>query len=61
MIQLLVKLYAKYNHQHLVKPDQLQFLYRYSKQNDMEVVRLLASALAYSRVWQIEQSLTRLF
>ncbi len=58
---VLEKLYAKYNHRRLVKPDPLQFLYRYSKRQDVEIVALLASALAYGRVRQIEQSLTRLF
>jgi len=58
---VLEKLYAKYNHRCLVKPDPLQFLYRYSKPADVEVVALLASALAYGRVRQIEKSLARLF
>ena len=58
---VLEELYAKYNHRRLVKPDPLQFLYRYSKRADVEVVALLASALAYGRVRQIEKSLSRLF
>lgn len=57
---VLEKLYSKYNHRRLVKPDPLQFLYRYSKRQDVEIVGLLASALAYGRVRQIEQSLSRL-
>ena len=55
---VLEKLYAKYNHRRLVKPDPLQFLYRYCEQADVEVVGLLASGLAYGRVQQIEKSLS---
>ena len=36
-------------------------MYRYSKRADVEVVALLASALAYGRVRQIEKSVSRLF
>ncbi len=57
---VLERLYAKYNHRRLVKPDPLQFLYRYCEQADVEVVGLLASGLAYGRVQQIEKSLSRL-
>lgn len=57
----LERLYAKYNHRRLVKPDPLQFLYRYSEPADVEIVALLASGLAYGRVQQIEKSLSRLF
>lgn len=59
--RVLENLYAKYNHRSLVKPDPLQFLYRYSKRADVEVVALLASGLAYGRVRQIEKSLSILF
>ncbi len=58
---VLERLYAKYNHRRLVKPDPLQFLYRYCEPADVEIVALLASALAYGRVQQIEKSLSRLF
>ncbi len=58
--RILENIYAKYNHRRLVKPDPLQFLYRYSKRTDVEVVGLLASGLAYGRVRQIEKSLSRL-
>jgi uncharacterized protein (TIGR02757 family) len=58
---VLQRLYVKYNHRRLVKPDPLQFLYRYSEPMDVEIVALLASALAYGRVQQIEKSLSRLF
>ena len=58
---VLERLYFKYNHRRLVQPDPLQFLYRYSDPADVEIVGLLASALAYGRVQQIEKSLSRLF
>ncbi len=53
----LERLYAKYNHRYLIKPDPLQFVYRYSGRADMEVAGLLAAVLAYGRVEQIEKSL----
>lgn len=59
--RVLESLYARYNHRRLVKPDPLQFPYRYSKRQDVEIVGLLASGLAYGRVQQIEKSLIRLF
>jgi len=58
---VLERLYAKYNRRRLVKPDPLQFLYRYCEPADVEIVALLASGLAYGRVQQIEKSLSRLF
>ncbi len=58
---VLERLYEKYNHHSLIKPDPLQFVYKYRRKADMEVVALLASALAYGRVGQIEKSLTNLF
>ena len=58
---VLERLYVRYNHRRLVQPDPLQFLYRYSDPADVEIVGLLASALAYGRVQQIEKSLSRLF
>ncbi len=39
----------------------LQFVYKYRRKADMEIVALLASALACGRVGQIEKSLTDLF
>lgn len=59
--QILEGLYKKYNHRRLIEPDPLQFVYRYDRPADMEVVGLLASALAYGRVQQIEKSLEKLF
>lgn len=57
---VLEKLYDKYNHRELIKPDPLQFVYEYSKPADMEIVGLLAACLAYGRVEQIESSLRNL-
>ena len=58
---VLERLYRKYNHHRLIKPDPLQFVYHYSRPADMEIAAFLASALAYGRVVQIEKSLTDLF
>ncbi|MHC4536451.1 MAG: TIGR02757 family protein [Planctomycetota bacterium] len=58
---VLDKLYNKYNHHDLIKPDPLQFVYRYDKPSDREIVALLAADLAYGRVEQIQKSLTNLF
>ncbi len=55
------RLYARYNHRDLIKPDPLQFVYRYDNPSDMEVVAFLAADLAYGRVEQIQKSLTNLF
>lgn len=57
----LERLYVKYNHRDLIKPDPLQFVYRYDKPSDMEIVAFLAADLAYGRVEQIQKSLTNLF
>jgi uncharacterized protein (TIGR02757 family) len=51
------KLYDKYNHRRLIKPDPLQFVYQYSEPADMEIAAFLAAGLAYGRVQQIERSL----
>ena len=58
---VLDKLYKKYNHRDLIKPDPLQFVYRYDKPSDREIVAFLSAALAYGRVEQIQKSLTNLF
>jgi uncharacterized protein (TIGR02757 family) len=57
---VLEELYDKYNHREFIKPDPLQFVYRYSGQQNREIVAFLAAALAYGRVQQIEKSLTSL-
>ncbi len=58
---VLQRLYRKYNHRNLIKPDPLQFVYKYSNRADMEIAGLLSAVLAYGRVEQIQNSLTRLF
>lgn len=58
---VLDKLYEKYNHRHLIKPDPLQFVYKYDKPSDREIIALLSADLAYGRVEQIQKSLTNLF
>jgi len=58
---VLEKLYNKYNHRDLIKPDPLQFVYRYDNPSDMEIAAFLAADLAYGRVEQIQNSLTNLF
>ena len=57
---VLERLYRKYNRQDLIKPDPLQFVYKYSSREDMEIAGLLSAVLAYGRVEQIQKSLTRL-
>jgi len=57
---VLERLYARYNHRDLIKPDPMQFLYRYPSRADMEIAALLAAELAYGRVQQIQKSLTNL-
>jgi len=57
---VLEKLYKRYNRRELISPDPLQFLYRYSEPADIEITAFLASALAYGRVQQIENSLNNL-
>lgn len=54
------RLYERYNHRELVRPDPLQFVYHYAKPADMEIAAFLAAALAYGRVRQIEERLTDL-
>jgi len=58
--EVLDRLYEKYNHRRFIKPDPLQFVYRYFNRQDMEIAAFLASGLAYGRVRQIEKSLTEL-
>ena len=58
---ILEKLYQRYNHRNLIKPDPLQFVYHFSDQRDIEIAGLLSAVLAYGRVEQIQNSLTKLF
>jgi len=57
---VLERLYHKYNRRELIKPDPLQFVYKYSNRADMEIAGLLSAVLAYGRVEQIQNSLTKL-
>ena len=58
---ILERLYRKYNHRDCIRPDPLQFVYRYKKPADMEVAGFLSAVLAYGRVQQIEKDLNDLF
>jgi uncharacterized protein (TIGR02757 family) len=58
---ILERLYSRYNHRRLIRPDPLQFVYRYSRPADMEIAGFLASCLAYGKVQQIENDLNDLF
>jgi uncharacterized protein (TIGR02757 family) len=58
---VLEKLYVRYNRYELIRPDPLQFVYKYSEPADREIAGLLAACLAYGRVQQIEKSLIDLF
>ena len=51
-------LYKRYNSRKWVHPDPLEFLYNYPDSRDVEVVGLIASALAYGRVAQILKSVS---
>ena len=55
---IMEKLYSRYNHRRLIKPDPLQFIYQYSNRADMEIVGFLGACLAYGRVQQIQKSLS---
>ena len=58
---ILEKLYKKYNHRNLIKPDPLQFVYNYTEPLDMEIAGLVSASLAYGRVEQIQKDLMNLF
>ena len=58
---ILERLYRKYNRRSLIAPDPLQFVYKYTKPEDMEIAGLLSALLATGRVEQIQKSLTNLF
>lgn len=60
LTDVLSRLYDKYNRFELIKPDPLQFVYRYSNERDMEMAGFLAAVLAYGRVAQIEKSVGKL-
>lgn len=58
--EVLERLYARYNRRECIRPDPLQFVYRYTNRSDMEIAGFLAASLAYGRVKQIEKSLAEL-
>lgn len=49
----LEKYYSLYNKRTFIHPDPLEFLYHYKKKEDIEIVGLIASSLAFGRVSQI--------
>lgn len=53
------RLYDDYNKRDLVHPDPLEFLYLYPRKEDREIVGIVASSLAYGRVWQILKSVKK--
>ena len=46
----LEELYRRYNKRAYVSPDPLEFLYRYERDEDQEIVGLICASLAYGRV-----------
>lgn len=54
----LESLYEKYNRREYVHPDPLEFLYKYQRIEDREIVGMVAAALAYGRVAQIIKSVS---
>ncbi|BCR21948.1 TIGR02757 family protein [Borrelia sp. HM] len=53
ILDTLELIYSKYNKKEFVHPDPLEFLYKYTKQEDIELVGLISSSLALGRVEQI--------
>ena len=51
-------LYDRYNHRCFVHPDPIEFLYRFERPKDREIVGLIASCLAYGKVAQILRSIS---
>ena len=51
-------IYKSYNRKSLISPDPLQFLYLYTQPRDIEIVALIAAAIAYGRVKQILKSVS---
>jgi len=56
----LEKLYDRYNRREFIHPDPLEFVYRYDRIEDREIVALVASSLAYGRVGQILKSVEKI-
>ena len=51
--------YTLYNRREDIHPDPLEFLYRYKDPEDIEIVALICSSLAYGRVSQILKSIQK--
>lgn len=51
--QLLEDLYARYNRSEFIHPDPLEFVFRYSQNQDREIAGLIAAVFAYGNVRQI--------
>ena len=58
MKEKLENYYKLYNQRKFVHPDPLEFLYNYSRKKDIEIVGIIASALAFGRVAQILKSVS---
>jgi uncharacterized protein (TIGR02757 family) len=56
--KFLEDIYSIYHRAEFIHPDPLEFLHRYERPGDREVVGLLASSLAYGRVAQILKSIS---
>jgi uncharacterized protein (TIGR02757 family) len=55
---LLEDIYKKFNQQKYIQPDPLEFLYPFKDLREREIIGLIASALAYGRVAQINRSVS---
>jgi uncharacterized protein (TIGR02757 family) len=51
--KVLDDIYEEYNRKEFISPDPLEFLYHYTNNDDIELVGLIASSLAYGNVKQI--------
>lgn len=53
-------LYKKYNKAHLISPDPLQFVSLYKKDEDREIVGIIAASFAYGNVKQIIKTVEKI-
>jgi uncharacterized protein (TIGR02757 family) len=51
--EIFENVYEMYNKKEFIHPDPLEFLFKYKKNKDIEIVALIASSLAYGRVNRI--------
>ena len=56
--ETLDQLYSFYNRREFIHPDPLEFVHQYADPIDREVVGMVASSLAYGRVYQILKSVS---